>query len=215
MGSRMSNVSNQAEFWDERYRGEGFAFGTKPNEFLAAQAHLLKPGQRAFVPGDGQGRNGVWLAEQGLIVDSVDVSPLGVAKAKAFAESRGAEVNMQLADLLVWEWPKGRYDAVAALYVHFTDADRTKMHRAMLDALKPQGVLLLEAFRIEQLEFQKVHHSGGPKVADMLYSKAKLEHDFAGADLLLLEELEAELDEGHRHKGRGAIVRAIVKKPNE
>jgi len=205
-------MSGQAEFWDGRYRGEDFAFGMEPNVFLASQAHYLKPGMRALVPGDGEGRNGVWLAGQGLIADTVDVSPLGVAKAKALAEARGVSINAEIADLLTWNWPLGRYDLAAALYLHFFDADRPRMHRAMLDALKPGGMLILEAFREEQLEFQKVHHSGGPKTADMLYSRAKLTADFTGASILLLEEAEVELDEGHRHKGRAAIVRALVQK---
>jgi SAM-dependent methyltransferase len=206
-------MTGQAEFWDERYRGEGFAFGTEPNVFLASQSGYLKPGLRALVPGDGQGRNGVWLAQRGLLVDTIDVSPLAVAKAQELAKARGAELNIELADLTSWSWPQARYDIVAALYVHFFDADRPRMHRAMLGALKPGGVLLLEAFRIEQLEMKKIHGSGGPKTADMLHSKAKLTSDFEGASILLLEDAVVELDEGHRHKGPAAVVRAIIQKP--
>src|SRR5271166_478093 len=128
--------SEQADFWDERYRGEGFAFGTAPNGFLASQSSYLKRGLRALVPGDGEGRNGVWLAEQGLIVDTVDVSPLGVAKARKLAQGRGVKINATLADLLTWAWPRNAYDIVAALYLHFFDSDRPKIHRAMVDALK-------------------------------------------------------------------------------
>lgn len=206
-------MSGQAEFWDERFRGDAFAFGTEPNAFLVSQAHYLKPGQSALVPGDGEGRNGVWLARQGLIVDTVDVSPLGVAKAKALAYARGVEINAHIADLLEWDWPRERYDIVAALYIHFFDLDRPRMHRAMLDALKPGGILILESFRVEQLEFQKIHRSGGPKAADMLCSRAKLKSDFAGAGFLLLEEAEVDLDEGYRHKGRAAVIRAVIQKP--
>ncbi|MGO8954598.1 MAG: SAM-dependent methyltransferase [Rhodomicrobium sp.] len=206
-------MTGQAEFWDERYRGEGFSFGTEPNAFLASQAHHLKPGLRALVPGDGEGRNGVWLAQQGLAVDTADVSPIGVAKARELAKARGVEINAEIADLLDWDWPRGRYDLIAALYIHFFDADRPRMHRAMVDALKPGGIIILEAFRIEQMEYQKIHRSGGPRTADMLSSRPKLEADFAGASILLLEEAEVELDEGHRHKGRAAVVRAVVQKP--
>jgi hypothetical protein len=87
------------------------------------------------------------------------------------------------------------------------------MHRAMLDALKPGGIIILESFRIEQMEFQKVHSSGGPRTADMLCSWAKLESDFAGATFLLLEEADVELNEGHRHKGAAAVIRAVIQKP--
>jgi SAM-dependent methyltransferase len=206
-------VKGQAEFWDERYRGEAFAFGTEPNAFLVSQAHRLKPGLRALVPGDGEGRNGVWLAQQGLIVDTVDVSPLGVAKSRALADARGVEVNAHIADLLEWDWPRERYDLVAALYIHFFDADRPNMHREMLGALKPGGIIIFESFRQEQLEFQKLHRSGGPKSAAMLCSREKLESDFAGAGFLLLEEADVDLDEGQRHRGKAAIIRAVIQKP--
>jgi SAM-dependent methyltransferase len=206
-------MTGQAEFWDERYRGEGFAFGTEPNVFLASQSEYLKPGLRALVPGDGQGRNGIWLAQRGLLVDTVDVSPLAVAKAQELAKARGAKLNIELADLTSWTWPQDRYDIVAALYVHFFDSDRPRMHRAMLGALKPGGILIMEAFRIEQLEMKKLYGSGGPKTADMLHSREKLVQDFEGASILLLEEAVTELDEGHRHKGPAAVVRAIVQKP--
>jgi SAM-dependent methyltransferase len=207
-------MTDQAEFWDERYKGEGFAFGTEPNAFLASQVHLLKPGLRALVPGDGEGRNGVWLAKRGLIVDTVDVSRLGVAKARKLAQSSGVSMNTEVADLLTWAWPQGQYDIVASIYVHFFDEDRPRMHRAMIGALKPGGLLILEAYRPEQIELQKIHHSGGPKTADMLYSSAKLRSDFEGASILMLEELEAELSEGARHRGNAAIIRAIVEKPS-
>jgi 2-polyprenyl-3-methyl-5-hydroxy-6-metoxy-1,4-benzoquinol methylase len=206
-------MTGQAEFWDERYRGEGFAFGTEPNVFLASQSHYLKPGLRALLPGDGQGRNGVWLAQRGLLVDTADVSPLAVARAEELAKARGVKLNIELADLTSWTWPQARYDIVAALYVHFFDADRPRMHCAMLGALKPGGILIMEAFRIEQLEMRALHGSGGPKTADLLHSKAKLLSDFEGASILLLEDAIVELDEGHRHKGPAAVVRAVVQKP--
>ena len=206
-------MSGQAEFWDERYRGEDFSFGTEPNAFLASQAHYLKPGMRVLVPGDGEGRNGVWLAKQGLAVDTVDASSVGVAKAQALARARGVRIGTQIADLLDWDWPRERYDIVAALYIHFFDADRPRMHRAMLDALKPGGLIIFEAFRTEQLEYQKIHGSGGPRTADMLCSRAKLESDFAATKFLLLEEADVGLNEGHRHKGTAAVIRAVVQKP--
>jgi uncharacterized protein with HEPN domain/SAM-dependent methyltransferase len=199
-------------FWDKRYAGADMAFGDGPNVFLSAQAHRFTPGMRALVPGDGQGRNGVWLAEQGLIVDTLDISPVGVEKAQALAAARGVAINAQLADLLTWDWPEAGYDVIASIYVHFFDADRQRMHRAMLNALKPGGVLILEAFNLGQLELQKTEGSGGPKTADMLFSAEKLRGDFADVDIELLEERIVDLAEGHRHKGRGAVVRLIARR---
>ena len=87
-----------AAMWDERYRPAAYAYGLEPNAFLASQAHRLKAGMRALVPGDGEGRNGVWLAGQGLEVDAFDLSAVGVAKAKALAAERGASIAAFEAD---------------------------------------------------------------------------------------------------------------------
>jgi 2-polyprenyl-3-methyl-5-hydroxy-6-metoxy-1,4-benzoquinol methylase len=202
----------QQAFWDERFDDARYIFGTAPNAFLVSQAQLLKPGMRALVPGDGEGRNSVWVARQGLAVEAVDISGKGIAKAARLASEAGVEVRFERANLLTWDWPKDRYDVVAALFLHFFDADRPLMHLAMLDALKPGGLLILESFNPRQLEMQKVHKSGGPRIADMLYSKEKLAADFADMDIALLEETETELDEGHRHSGHAAVIRCIARK---
>jgi 2-polyprenyl-3-methyl-5-hydroxy-6-metoxy-1,4-benzoquinol methylase len=90
-----------AAFWDQRYGVRGVSFGAAPNMFLASQAKLLRHGQRVLVPGDGEGRNGVWLAEQGLVVDTVDASPVGVANARTLAAERGVSINAVADDLTV------------------------------------------------------------------------------------------------------------------
>jgi SAM-dependent methyltransferase len=205
-----------SDFWDERYKGEEYAFGLTPNAFLVSQLQVLPPPPaRIFAPGDGEGRNGVWLAEHGYDVTSVDLSPKGVEKARRLAASRGVTLNAEVADLESWAWPSAKFDAVVSLYVHFFDESRSRMHRATLRALKPGGVLILEAFSPHQLELQKTHHSGGPKTENMLYSVEKLSSDFADADILLLEEAETELDEGHRHKGRAAVIRCVARRRAE
>ncbi len=211
--SQAPEFNDTRAFWDKRYSGEMMAFGVGPNEFLAIQRDRLQPGMRALVPGDGQGRNGVWLAEQGLIVDTVDISPIGIAKAQALAAERHVTINAIQADLLTWDWPRNAYDVIASIYLHFFDIDRPRIHHAMLAALKPGGLFILEAFNPGQLELQKTEHSGGPKTADMLFSVEKLRADFAGAEILLLEECVVDLDEGHRHKGKGAVTRLIARRP--
>lgn len=208
--TQQGQENDQAAFWNRRYSDERYIFGKKPNVFLTQHAHLLRPGMRALVPGDGEGRNGVWLAKQGLIVDSVDVAEKGIEKARKLAAEAGVSPNFILADLRDWDWPREAYEIVAALYVQFSDADRPAMHRAMMDALKPGGILLIEAFSLRQLDLQKAHHSGGPREASMLFSAEKLRADFASRRMLHLEELEIDLDEGHRHSGRAAVVRCVV-----
>ncbi len=66
----MSNPG--VELWDQRYAGETYLFGERPNAFLSRQKQRLQGRRRALAVADGEGRNGVWLAEQGLEVVSLD-----------------------------------------------------------------------------------------------------------------------------------------------
>ena len=99
-------VFRGSAMWDERYRAEPYAYGLEPNAFLAAQRHELEAGMKALVPGDGEGRNGVWLAGLGLTVDTFDLSAQGVAKARRLAGERGVSINAVQADALQWDWPE-------------------------------------------------------------------------------------------------------------
>lgn len=197
-----------SEFWDQRYAEPGYAYGTEPNAFLASQRHRLKPGMRALAVADGEGRNGVWLATQGLEVLSVDASAVGLAKARALARRRGVRIRTEQADLTRWDWPQAAFDVVAAIFIHFMPEHRTRMHRAMLAALAPGGLLILEAFTPRQLEYR----SGGPPLREMLYTADMLRADFASAEILLLEETLTELHEGAYHRGTAAVVRLIARR---
>jgi SAM-dependent methyltransferase len=198
--------------WDEHYRAETYVFGSEPNRFLAAQRDRLKAGMRALVPGDGEGRNGVWLAEQGLIVDTLDLSAVGVAKARRLAAARGVAINAIHADALAWDWPHEHYDLVALIFVHLIEPDRRALHAKALAALKPGGLIVLEAFRPEQIERQAAGAHGGPRDPALLYSIAALREDFRQHDILALEAAEIPLSEGERHVGDSAVVRALVRR---
>jgi SAM-dependent methyltransferase len=195
--------------WDDRYDRQDYAYGTEPNAFLVSQRWRLERGMRVLAVADGEGRNGVWLAQQGMRVTSVDGSAVGLQKALKLALARGVALQTTCADLLSWDWPVAAYGAVAAVFIHFPPEDRAAMHRAMLGAVKPGGVILMEAFRPAQLG----RTSGGPPVRAMLYDAATLRGDFADADILELEEVETELDEGPLHRGPAATVRLVARRP--
>lgn len=110
---------DQKEQWNARYAGEGFLFGEEPNAFLKRQAALLRPGMKALAVADGEARNGVWLAEQGLEVVSTDVSEIAQAKAARLAEARGVSLDLRLVDAAGWEWPPVVFDLVAAIFMQF------------------------------------------------------------------------------------------------
>jgi SAM-dependent methyltransferase len=202
---------SDAAFWDERYRGADYAYGEAPNAFLASLS--FEPGQHALVPGDGEGRNGVYLARLGLQVETLDLSAAGVEKARRLASSRSVKVDAKQADVLAWDWREGAYDVVALLYLHLTAPHRRLLHRRALAALKPGGRVVLEAFTPTQLEKQKAGARGGPRDAALLYSAADLRADFAGAEIELLQETEVELHEGALHVGPSAVVRLVARRP--
>lgn len=200
-----------ATIWDERYRDPAFAFGTEPNAFLASQRARFHPGQRALVPGDGEGRNGVWLASLGLDVVSVDASAVGCEKALRLAAERGVTIDAQCADLNHWNWPRDAFDAVVAIFIHFPPGERPSLHRRMYDALRPGGVLLLESYSPRQLARRKAGSIGGPP-AEMLVTPSDLAQDFADAAIEVLEECVVVLSEGTRHVGPSDVVRMIARK---
>lgn len=198
------------EFWDSRFAEKGFAYGTEPNEFLVSQKRYLKPGLKALAVADGEGRNGVWLASQGLEVLSVDQSAVGLAKARELAAQRGVSIRTEQADLTTWKWPENEFDVVAAIYIHFPPTVRLRMHAAMYGALKPGGILILEAFTPKQLEYK----TGGPQDPAMLYTMEMLRKDFVAGERLLLEETITGLNEGPYHRGQAAAVRLVLRKSN-
>jgi SAM-dependent methyltransferase len=197
--------------WDRQYAELAYIFGTEPNTFLVAQAHCFASAGRILVPGDGEGRNGVWLASQGFAVTSVEASAVGIEKARALAKARGARIDQQHANLQDWDWPVGTFDGVASIFVHFVPTVRQYLHRRMLAALKPGGVIVLESFTPRHVLNRKAGGRGGPP-PEMLYDVATLREDFPGAVFDILEECDAPLDEGSRHTGTAAVVRMVARK---
>jgi cyclopropane fatty-acyl-phospholipid synthase-like methyltransferase len=196
-------------FWDERYAAPGYLFGEAPNRFLVSQQGLFRPGQRVLAVADGEGRNGVWLARQGMRVLSVDSSPVALDKARKLAERNGAQIEFELADLRSWAWGEHRFDAVVAIFIQFaTPEERAVLHRAMKKTLKPGGYLVLQGYTPKQLEYR----TGGPPDADKLYTAAMLREDFGDMEILHLREHEEEICEGCGHCGMSALVDLVARK---
>ena len=196
--------------WDQAYSDvEGYKYGEQPNAFLKEQAHRIPARARVLLPGDGEGRNGVWLAEQGHQVCALDNSAVGLAKAEALAHRRQVTLQTVLVDLADWQPEPASADAVVLTYLHLPPPLRTPVMHKLVQALKPGGVLLLEAFHPRQLQY----NSGGPKNEAMLYTLDMLHGDLA-ADMqeLLASESEILLDEGPGHQGPAYVTRWIGQK---
>ena len=159
---------------------------------------------------DGEGRNSVWLAEQGLRVSAFDFSPVGVAKARRLAAQRGVEIHHEVASVYDWPWPQASFDVVAAIFVQFADpAMRSFMFERMARALKPGGLLLVEGYTPKQLEYR----TGGPSKLENLYTADLLRKAFEDLEILELREYEAELGEGAAHAGMSAVIDVVARKP--
>jgi cyclopropane fatty-acyl-phospholipid synthase-like methyltransferase len=202
-------MSDAFDHWQQRFSGDDYRFGTAPNAFLKAHAHLLKKGQTALAIADGEGRNGVFLAEQGLDVLSVDFSPNAQAKARKLAAARGVSMRVEQVDLISWDWPADAFDVVAAIFFQFAGpADRAKIFAGIKKTLKPGGLLLLEGYGPKQLDYK----TGGPPQLDHLYTAALLKETFADFAAVEVREYDAEIYEGSGHGGMSALVDLVGRK---
>lgn len=196
--------------WDERFGTADYLFGTEPNVFLVSQAFRLERGMRALAVADGEGRNGVWLAEQGLDVVAVDASSVGLQKSRELAGSRGVTLTTVKADLSAWDWKAEQYDIVIAIFIQFAAPTlRDRMFEGFYTALKPGGTLIMQGYRVEQMRYG----TGGPPDAERLYSRELLRHAFARWDISHLEEHDSLLDEGAGHSGMSALIDLVARKP--
>ena len=200
----------ELERWNKRFSAEDYVFGTEPNAFLASQKARLAPGMSALCVADGEGRNSVWLARQGLRVAAFDFSPVGLQKARALARKAGVAVDYRLCEVGGWDWDAARYDVIAAIFVQFTPPPaRARMFAGMARALNPGGLLILEGYRPEQLRYA----TGGPKQVENLYTEALLRESFAGLEILHLASYDAEVDEGGGHRGMSALIDLVARRP--
>lgn len=199
-------MNNPQKFWNHRFADASHAYGEAPNAFVQSQVGRIPAGGRVLLPGDGQGRNSVWLAQQGFDVTCVDWSETGLARALELAARHAVLIEPVCADLTTWLWPEREFEAVVAVHLHLPPDSRRQVHHAMLRALKPGGVLILEAFDVEQINYS----SGGPNRLNMLYSAEMLEEDFVDAEMLLLERAQVVLDEGLYHQGMAEVVRMVA-----
>jgi len=149
-------------FWNKRYANGGYLYGTEPNVFLAEHSSLLSGPVLSL--SEGEGRNAVFLASRGLDVLGVDVSMVALEKAKKLAESRGVKIKTKVADLAAFEPEENYYGSVVSISAHLPRAVRNKLYPLIERALKPDGIIILEAYSENQLS----RDTGGPKDTDML-----------------------------------------------
>jgi len=194
-------------FWDERYSNENFVYGTEPNEFFKEQLDLLKPG-KILMLGEGEGRNGIYAAQKGWQVDAIDYSLKAKEKALKLAKAKNVKINYNVNNLENYEPRKNFYDAAGLIFLHLNEKIREKVHSKVAEALKQDGVIIMEVYSKEQLG----RTSGGPQNAEMLYSIENIKKTFAGLTTTLLNEEIVYLSESYLHYGEASVIRFVGKK---
>lgn len=207
---------SQEHFWSDRYRsvGEQYLFGTEPNRFLEKRVTLLQNGQTAISIADGEGRNSVWLAEQGLDVVAVEISAVAVEKARRLAAGRHVDVRFLVADMLADDWPpadlQASFDWVIAIFIQFVGADeRDRQFSALKQLTRSGGRILLQGYTPRQLQFK----TGGPAAIENLYTRDVLIDAFEGWIVEEIVEYDEAISEGLAHTGQSALIGIVVRKP--
>ena len=205
----MTGFTYPKEMWNKRFSTSDYVFGEEPNSFLVSQAANLGQGY-ALALADGEGRNSVWLAKQGFLVDAFDFSEPAIAKAQALAAKQNVQVNFTCSSWQDFHWPLSHYDLVAGIFFQFATPDeRGELFEKIKKSLKPGGVLVIQGYGKNQLKF----NTGGPGKLEHLYDEALLLNSFSDFDVQICETYESIIQEGAGHSGMSALVGFVAKKP--
>lgn len=180
--------------WDERFKGEEFTFGVEPSPFLKRSIHLLPKG-KALDIASGEGRNAVFLAQQGFEVDAVDISRVGLRKAQKLAREAGVKINTLYSDLDTYKIEKEKYDLIANFYF-LTRSLIPKIKKG----LKKGGSVVFETYILEQRGLG----TGGPKHARYFLKHNELLRLFRNFRILFYRE--GIFKEGGRKKAVASLI---------
>lgn len=194
---------SDAAFWNTRYAGDDYVYGTEPNAFLAEHYKSLRGPVLSL--SEGEGRNAVFLASHGLEVVCVDLSSAALAKAERLAEARNVKITTMVCDLATYQPQPDHYGSVISIWAHLPSRVRSRLYPLVERSLRPGGVILLEAYSEAQLP----RDTGGPKDLDMLMTADKVRREFPHSEPVLLREIERVVTEGGGHTGPGSVVQFL------
>ncbi|MDQ0214370.1 2-polyprenyl-3-methyl-5-hydroxy-6-metoxy-1,4-benzoquinol methylase [Oikeobacillus pervagus] len=195
--------------WDQRFRDKKYVYGTEPNVFLTEMQPKLHLTGDALAIAEGEGRNAVYLAEQGMNVTTWDFAKSGLEKTKKLAGSRGVSVQTQLVDLNEAQWQENQWDEIICVFGHFPPEVRKKALQGVKQSIKPGGYFVTEVYS----HYQIPYNSGGPKVLDLLYAPEEFLHTFKDWRILHFFTGEVDRYEGELHNGLSHVIQFVGQKP--
>ena len=193
------------DFWNEKFANTEYVYGTEPNDFLVSAVTKLKRGATLSLA-EGEGRNAVWLAQQGFTVSAIEQSEKGVGKTLRLALQRGVIVMAERGELEIFHIQPNSWDLVVSIFAHTPQELRRKLHRQVVAGLKPGGVFVLEAYTPAQI----ANNTGGPKDASLMPTAELLRSELAGLVFDRIEEVEREVVEGSLHTGTAHVVQVVA-----
>lgn len=193
--------------WQQRFNQPEYVFGKEANEFIQEAAKRFTIGPNVLAVAEGEGRNAVFLAEQGCNVTIWDFAQSGLDKAHALAEEKGVQLKTEVQDLQEADWPSEEYDSIICVFGHFSPELRKRTLEGIRDALKPGGLFVTEVYAKEQIDYG----TGGPKELSYLYELADFEV-FSDWEHLHFEKKEVVREEGEGHSGLSYVIQFAGRK---
>jgi len=195
------------DLWNKKFSGDGLLYGESANNFIKENFTHIKEDGDILCLGEGEGRNAIFLAKNGLHVEALDASDIGLAKLEKRARENSLKITTHLCLFDEFENQK-LYDGVICSYMHLLKSEQGYMFAKITKLLKKDGFFIAEFFSTKQLNFQ----SGGPKNKDLLYD-LKYVADILSNLPYKIYKLSQEityLNEGHGHNGEASVIRIIL-----
>jgi hypothetical protein len=195
--------------WNIRFQDEDYVYGSEPNVFLADIQKKLQLSGDTLAIAEGEGRNAVFLAEQGMEVTAWDYAESGLSKTKKLADSVGVTVSTEFGDLNDVNWEKEKWDQLVCIFGHFPTELRKKTLQGVKETIKPGGHFVTEVYSIYQIPYA----SGGPKDLDFLYNPEELLQVFSDWRIIHFFMGEVTRHEGKLHNGLSHVIQFVGQKP--
>lgn len=195
--------------WHKRFQTDHYVYGKEPNVFLTEFQKKVKVPGDALAIAEGEGRNAVYLAEQGMNVTTWDFAESGLEKTKKLAEEQGVVVQTELMDLKEAEWRENTWDEIVCIFGHFPAELRQRTLQGVKKAIKPGGYFLTEVYSPYQIPYK----SGGPKDMNFLYKPEEFLETFADWRIVHFFMGEVVRNEGELHNGLAHVIQFVGQKP--